>query len=171
MTKVMSFIDDPQRFLISLGLLLAYKHLKPYTMSPLENLHYALGQLAYAVACADGVVQKEERHRFQDLVAAELRCKEYGFEIADIIFKIRDKDKTNDVKTTYDIAMKEIRLNSDYLSPELKRTFIRTMEKVARAYLPITHEEWSIIEKFKTEIESVHGDPNIYEKRPRKTHS
>ena len=41
-------------------------------MNSTENLHYAIGELAYAVACADGIVQKEERQKFHDIVLAEL---------------------------------------------------------------------------------------------------
>lgn len=135
------------------------------TMTPLENLHYAIGELAYAVACADGAVQKEERVKFQNIVAAELRCGDYNFDVADIIFKVLDKEKRNDVQTTYAWAMKEMKLNSHYLSPELKQNFIKVLEKVAKAYLPVTHEEWALIEKFKKDMESLHGDPVFYEKK------
>ena len=38
-----------------------------------------------------------------------------------------------DSETTYNWAMKEIRTNSHYLSPEMKETFIRVMEKIAKA--------------------------------------
>ena len=55
-------------------------------MTPIENLHYAIGQLSYAVARTDGKIQKEEQKKFHDIVAAELRCKDYGFNVSDIIF-------------------------------------------------------------------------------------
>lgn len=132
-------------------------------MTPLQNLHYAIGEIAYAVAGADGKVQNEERRKFHDLVAAELRCKHYDFDISDIIFQIMDKDK-EDVKTSYDWAMKDIRLNSHYLSPELKEKFIRVMEKVAKAYKPVTIDESDLIDLFKKDIASIHGDPVYYEK-------
>ncbi len=132
-------------------------------MTPLENLHYAIGELAYAVARADGSVQKEEKKIFHDIVEAELRCKDYAFNISDIIFQIMDRDKT-DSATTYKWAMDEIKLNSHYLSPELKKTFIRVMEKVANAFPPVTVSERNLIDRFKKEIAAINGDPVYYEK-------
>ena len=132
-------------------------------MRPLQNLHSAIGELAYSIARADGTIQKEERQKFHDIVAAELRCKDYDFDISDIIFQILDKDKYIDSQTSYVWAMKEIRLNSHYLSPQLKETFIKVMEKVAKAYAPVTNEEKGILERFKKDIESIKGDPVYYE--------
>ena len=126
-------------------------------MTPLQNLHYAIGELAYAIARADGKVQKEERQIFHDIVAAELRNKDYDFDISEIIFQIMDKDNM-DTTTTYKWAMGQIRLNSHYLSERLKQTFIVVMEKVAKAYPPVTIEESTILEKFKVDIASIKGD-------------
>ena len=56
-------------------------------MNPVENLHYAIGQLAFAVAFSDGKVQREERERFQNIVVSELKGKEYGFNVSDIVFQ------------------------------------------------------------------------------------
>jgi uncharacterized tellurite resistance protein B-like protein len=130
-------------------------------MTALENLHYAIGELAYAVAKADGEVQKEERLKFHNIVEAELRCKDYNFNVSDIIFQIVDKDKTS-LQEAYDSAMKQIKTNSHYLSPELKATFIKVMEKIANAYKPVTINEQNLIEKFKKDIEPIIGDPVYY---------
>lgn len=132
-------------------------------MTPLENLHSAIGQLAYAIANSDGKVQQEERKRFHSIVEAELRCKDYAFEVSDIIFQIINKDKT-DAETTYKWAMNEIRLNSHYLSPQLKETFIRVMEKIAKAYPPVCLSEQVMISRFKKDIAQINGDPVFYEK-------
>ena len=132
-------------------------------MGPLQSLHMAIGELAYAVALADGEVQEEERKKFHSIVEAELRCKDFDFDVSDIIFQVMDKH-SSDVETTYNWAMKEIKLNSHYLSPELKKTFINVMMKVAKAYPPITAEENSIIERFKKDIEPLMGDPVYYKK-------
>lgn len=131
-------------------------------MQPKESLHYAIGLLAYAVAKADGEVQKEERQRFANIVAAELRMHDGDFNVSDIIFQIVDKEKFIKTGDAYDWAMNQIRLNSHYLSPELKKTFIKVMEKVARAYPPVTIDEMELIEKFKKDFEPIHGDPVYY---------
>jgi uncharacterized tellurite resistance protein B-like protein len=136
-------------------------------MTPIENLHYAVGELAYAVAKADGDVQKKERLRFQSIVAAELRCENYGFDISSIIFQIMDKEN-HSVADAYDSAMRQIRLNSHYLSPEMKQTFISVMEKVARAFPPVTAEEQEVIARFCSDIAQLHGDPVYYGQAHRK---
>jgi uncharacterized tellurite resistance protein B-like protein len=136
-------------------------------MTPQENLHYAIGQLAYATACADGTIQKEERDKFQAIVAAELRGKDYDFEVSDIIFQILEKENYPDTETTYKWAMKEIKNNSRYMSPELKQTFIKIIEKVAKAYPPVTIAESNLLEKFKKDIEPLNGDPLFYKQPPK----
>jgi len=131
-------------------------------MTPTENLHYAIGEIAYAIARADGKVQKEEREKFHDIVAAELHMKDQAFNISDIIFKIMDKDKTS-TKDAYNWAIEQIKVNSHYLSPQLKQTFIKVLEKVAKAYTPVTIDETDLIEKFKVDIAPLKGDPIYYE--------
>ncbi len=130
-------------------------------MTSIENLHDAIGMLAYAVAFADGKVQQEEIKKWEAIVAAELRMKDMHFDISDISFRLMARDKI-DVKTVYDWAMKEIHTNSHYLSPELKDTFLKVMEKMAKAYPPVTIDEHNLIEKFKEDMEKVHGDPVFY---------
>ena len=141
---------------------LSKSKIKAKIMTPVENLHFAIGEIAYAIARADGKVQKEERKRFHDIVEAELRSKDYAFNISDIIFQILDKDK-QDVETTYNWAIGQIKLNSHYLSPELKRTFERVIEKIAKAFPPVTKAEQDLIDRFKNDISEIEGDPVYYE--------
>jgi hypothetical protein len=134
-------------------------------MTSLENLHYALGELAYAIAAIDGKVQKEERQKFHDIIAAEIRRKDYDFDVSDIIFQILDKDKQVDIEMMYNNAMQTIKANSHYLSPELKATFTIVMEKIAKAFPPVTDTERNLLERFKTDIASINGDPVFYESK------
>ncbi len=131
-------------------------------MTPIENLHYALGEMAYAVARADGNVQNEERKKFHDIVVSELGRHHYDFDISEIIFRMMDKDKM-DPAVTYKWAMGEINRNSQYLSPELKKIFVCVMEKVAEAFPPVTPNERKVIDRFKKDIEFISGDPIFYE--------
>jgi len=131
-------------------------------MSSIESLHYAIGELAFAVAFSDGKVQKEEREKFTAIIADELQNKHYDFDVADIIFKVLDKEKY-DVETVYQWALHEIKLNSHYLSPVLKQTFIIVMEKMAKAFPPVSGEENKLIDRFKKDIEPIVGDPVFYE--------
>lgn len=130
-------------------------------MNPTENLHYAIGQLAFAVAFSDGKIQKEESENFHKIVSEELNNNSYDFDVSDIIFKVMEKDKM-DSNTVYEWAMKEIKTNSHYLSPQLKEKFISVIEKIAGAFPPVTNEESDIINRFKKDINDIHGDPTYY---------
>lgn len=132
-------------------------------MNSIENLHYAIGQLAFAVAYADGNIQKEEHECFQHIVVDELKNDDFSFDVSAIVFQILEKDKI-DSDTLYDWAMKEIKINSHYLSPNLKEKFVSVMEKVAKAYPPVTKSETNIIERFKRDINKIHGDPVFFDK-------
>ena len=133
------------------------------SMTPIENLHYAIGEMAYAMARADGAVQHEERKKFHEIIAGELHSEHYEFDVSSIIFQILDKEK-NSAEDTYNWAMNQIRMNSHYLSPELKNTFLKVMQKVAEAYPPVTGDESSLMKRFKNDIEPLHGDPIYYKK-------
>lgn len=130
-------------------------------MTPIENLHYAIGELAFSIAKADGKIQNAEREKFHSIVAAELHSENYNFDISDIIFQLMEKDGM-DSETTYNWAMKEIRTNSHYLSPKMKETFIKVMEKVAKAFAPVSPAEQIILDKFFKEIAGINGDPVFY---------
>jgi uncharacterized tellurite resistance protein B-like protein len=127
----------------------------------MQNLHYAIGELAYAIARADGKVQREERRAFLDMVNMELENKNYEFDVSGIIFQIMEKDEAR-LPVAYYSAIKQIQLNSHYLSPTLKQKFITVIEKVAAAYPPVTDSENHLIKKFKKDIEHIEGDPVFY---------
>lgn len=132
-------------------------------MTSVENLHYAIGELAYAMACVDGDIQKSERQKFQDIVFKELNKQHYSFDVSSIVFQVMEKGHSN-FNDAYNSAMKQIRLNSHYLSPELKKSFILVLEEIAAAYPPVTASEKNMLNKFKTEFEPIHGDPVFYER-------
>jgi uncharacterized tellurite resistance protein B-like protein len=129
-------------------------------MTPLENLYYALGELAYAVAFADGEVQKEEQEQFREFLKTQLEHNPH-VDFSDIIFKLLEKKKHNSV-TAYDWAINEVRTNSHYLSPELKHTFISVMENVAEAFPPVTKNEKTLLDRFRSDIAPLQGDPIYY---------
>lgn len=131
-------------------------------MTPLENLHSAIGELAYAMARADGQIQRQEAAKFLNIVTSELADENYEFDVAHITYKLMTRDKM-DPETTYEWAIKEIKTNSHYLSPKLKEKFIKVMEEVAKAFQPVTQKEMNLLEKFKNDIAPIVGDPVYYE--------
>ena len=132
-------------------------------MNEIENIHYALGEIAYAIAAADGKIQKEERNKFHDIIVAEVHCKDYAFNISDIIFKILERDKLLDSESNYNAAIKVLKTNSHYLSPVLKATILIVAEKIAKAFPPVTEKETNFLSRLKHDIEPLEGDPVFYE--------
>ncbi|MFN6038504.1 MAG: hypothetical protein ACK452_08545 [Bacteroidota bacterium] len=130
-------------------------------MSPQENLHDAIGMMAYLVAIADGKIQREERELWEKIVSDEIRSHDKNFNISSISFKLLEKDKL-DADMIYDWVIKEMKNNSHYLSPELKLTALRILEKIAKAIPPITVSEKNYISRFRKDITSLHGDPVYY---------
>ena len=53
-------------------------------------------------------------------------------------------------------------MNGSCLSLHLKETFIKVMEKVAKAYPPITTSEKEVLDKFIADIVPIHGDTLYY---------
>ena len=133
-------------------------------MTQLENLHHAIGEIAYAIACTDRKIQKEERQKFQDIVEEELRNKDYNFSISDIIFQILEKDNAS-IEEVYNSAIHQIHVNCNYLSPELNETFIMVIESVARAFPPATISEIDLLKKFTEEFKFINGDAIYYKNK------
>ncbi len=133
-------------------------------MTSSENLHYAIGELAYAMARIDGIIQKEEREKFFDIISTELAAHHENYDVSKIVFEVMERDKISP-DTTYAWAMKEIKLNSHYLSPELKQSFIAILEKIAGSFPPVTPAEQSFLDRFKRDIEPLVGDPVFYKSK------
>lgn len=132
-------------------------------MTPIENLHYAIGELAYAFAKIDGKVNPEERKKFEQIIRQGFKENNYNYDVSDIIFKILDKDK-RDPETAYNWAIHELKTNSHYLSPGLKVCALKIMRDIAEAFPPFTKEERELFERFKKDIEPLKGDPIYYNK-------
>jgi len=123
-------------------------------MEGIERLYYALGELAFAVAKADGQINFEERNKLHDIVVKESKSNNYDFNISEIIFHILQKNNRLDIEDTYKMAMKEIEICSNYLTDDMKVEFVAVLEKVARAFGVVTSGEKNLIERFRKEIDN-----------------
>lgn len=127
-------------------------------MDNVQGLYYAFGQLAYAVAAADGAIQQEERNALHKLLASKFSDHNVDFDYSEIIFQILAKDHIK-VHTAYEWAMKELKLNKHYLTEKKKSDFIEILQKIAESKKPVTIEEKNVISKFKEDIDPLKGDP------------
>ncbi|MEQ8910350.1 MAG: hypothetical protein RIC95_14215 [Vicingaceae bacterium] len=124
-------------------------------MDGVERLYYALGELAYAVARADGQINFEERNKLHDIVVKEAKCHNYSFNVSEIIFHILQKEKILTIEDNYRSAMKEIEICSNFLTDDMKAEFVAVLDKVARAFDSVTVEERDVIERFRSDIDKI----------------
>ncbi|MFT6166952.1 MAG: putative tellurite resistance protein B-like protein [Vicingaceae bacterium] len=124
-------------------------------MEGVERLYYALGQLAYAVAKADGQINYEERNKLHDIVVKESKCHNHNFNVSEIIFHILTKDHIFSPEDAYKFAMLEMKQCNNYLTDDMKAEFVAVLEKVARAFDGYTSGERSFIERFRLEIDQL----------------
>ena len=120
-----------------------------------ERLYYALGELAYAVALADGKINTEERKKLHEIVEKEAKNHNYLYNISEIIFHIHQKEDLFSVEDTYRFAMKEMEICSNYLTDDMKADFTAVLEKVARAFDAVTVGERSVIERFRRDVDKL----------------
>ncbi|MBL7892698.1 MAG: hypothetical protein JNL63_08710 [Bacteroidia bacterium] len=127
-------------------------------MDNIQGLYYAFGQLAYAVAAADGAIQQVERTTLHNLLVDKFKDHNVDFDYSEIIFQVLAKDHTK-VHTAYEWAMREMKLNEYYLTEKKKKDFVDILQKIASAKAPVTIDEKNLIDKFKDDIAPLTGDP------------
>jgi uncharacterized tellurite resistance protein B-like protein len=120
-------------------------------MEPKQSLYYGFGNIAYAVAKADGKVQREEYNKFHDIVSDGLKSHDINFDFSDIIFHIL-KGEDISPETAYKWGKDAIRVGKSYLSQEKMIDFVHILKKVAVAFGTVTPEENKYIKKFEQEL-------------------
>lgn len=118
-----------------------------------QNLYYALGILAYAIAKADGTVQKEERQRIHDIVEKETKHN-INFNYSEIIFDILQKDNRS-FSQVYEWAINEFELGKYHLTEDMKKKFKNVIQQIAEAFPPDTDEEKELISKFGEDLKKL----------------
>ena len=131
-------------------------------MSPTENLYYALGEMIFALASADGKIQKEEKEKIHEILSNEFLPKHPPIDCAEIVFSVFQKDHIS-VNEAFERSKHEFKLNSHYMSPDMKRHFIKVMQEVAHTYPPVTKEEQKLVNDFQEFLTTIKGDPVFYE--------
>ena len=123
-------------------------------MEHLQNLYYALAELAYAIAKADGQIQFEEKKIIHDIVITELKRNNFYFENLELVVRFIQIDDMP-IETIYTEALDVIKNNSFYLDKSLKEKFIDVIQQIAIAFPPVTESEKSIIDRFKRDINRI----------------
>ncbi len=126
-------------------------------MNAAGSLYMALGEVAYAIAYADGKVVQAEKQKLHTLLVSEFNRYPGASAYAEIIFQILMRDAM-DSATVYKWALREIEKNSNYLSESMKTFFIDVIRNVAAAYPPVTAEENDLINDFTDRLRKIHCD-------------
>jgi uncharacterized protein YxeA len=129
--------------------------------TPQQNLYAAIIQIAYSIACAGKKIRTPEAAKYLSLVSLELEDETAGFDISQMVFDIMILENCTDVKKTYDLAIDNIKRNSQYLNNQMKAKFIHTMEEVTDFFPPVTYGEVPVIEKFKADFIPLKSYPII----------
>ena len=82
-------------------------------MDAYAYLFYGLGQVTYAVAMADGKVQKEEEQKLNDIVVSNLEKNNIDFDYTGTIFKLLQRDNILNAETSYSGGMQNINLGGN----------------------------------------------------------
>jgi uncharacterized tellurite resistance protein B-like protein len=127
---------------------------KNKNMDALQRIYYAIGLLAYSVAKADGEIQKEEKEKLQGILQEEFKNGFADTDITEIIFEILRRDK-QDFETTFNWATNELNVCSHKLTPEIKNHILIIMNKVAKAFPPVTYSEEQVMNRLEIELKKI----------------
>ena len=118
------------------------------------NLYFALGELCYAIAKADGTVQREERDRLFELVTQAQQANHWEYDVAHIIFHLLEKEHMP-WRTVYDWAIEQLRLYNHYLTPAMKTEFLNVAETIAHAFDSVTIDEQNVLGMLRKDLAGI----------------
>lgn len=118
-----------------------------------ENIHRAMGSLAYAIAMADGEVQPEEVDTIKRLAQKEFELSETDNEWIKKMFEQLASSKIS-LDDAYNYAIDVLESNRyDYDFDEgMKKKCVNFMKKIADAFSEISYSEVSIIHRFEKDM-------------------
>ncbi|HVD98818.1 MAG TPA: TerB family tellurite resistance protein [Cytophagaceae bacterium] len=119
----------------------------------LQNIHIAMGSLAYAIAKADGIIQEEEKKMIQQLAQKEFELSDTDNEWISSMFNKLEKENIS-LDEAYNYAIDTLDANRyDFdFTDSVKSKCISFMEKVSESFDGISGEERQIIDRFKQDM-------------------
>ena len=118
-----------------------------------QNIHIAMGSLAYAIAKADGVIQQEEITTIKKLALEEFEVEDVDSEWIEKMFKKLERDNIT-IEDAYNYAIDTLEANRyDYdFDLVMKNKCIKFMSRIADAFADTSLAEQAIIEKFNQDV-------------------
>ncbi|WP_028980629.1 TerB family tellurite resistance protein [Sporocytophaga myxococcoides] len=119
-----------------------------------QNIHVAMGSLAYSIAKADGAIQLEEKETIKNLAQREFQLGDSDIEWIDQMFNKLEKANIP-LEDAYNYALDTLEANRFHFdfTQSMKSKCISFMERVAEAFNETSVEERSIISRFKKDVQ------------------
>jgi uncharacterized tellurite resistance protein B-like protein len=122
---------------------------------PQQDLYVGLGNLAYAVAKADGHIHQQEEEALQDI----LRNQSHG-EIALFAFKLKDKINAKP-EEAYQFALRRFASNTKEFSRRQKENFFHILLQVAKASQGMSAVEGGLLNRIRIDMGRLSMFPRI----------
>jgi len=119
-----------------------------------QRLYFALGNVAYAVAMADGKLEAQEKKKVHDIVVKETAHCAVDFDISEIIFHVLQQHH-NSADSAYDWGLKAFEMSKSWLTEDLKVDFFGVLEKIARAIDGINESEQKMLDRFRKDMDEL----------------
>ena len=118
-----------------------------------QNIHKAMGSLAYAIAKADGQIQEEEKEIIRKLAQKEFELIDSDNEWIENMFASLEESKIS-LEDAYNYALDVLEANRfDFdFDQSMKNKCVRFMERIAEECSGISVAEQLVIKKFKQDI-------------------
>ena len=118
-----------------------------------ENIHRAMGSLAYAIAVADGSIQDSEKQVILKLATKEFQLSDSDSEWIHTMFNQLESQHIG-LEDAYEYAMDTLEANRhDYdFDDATKERCLSFMKKIADAFGETDYKELSVIERFSADI-------------------
>ncbi len=123
-------------------------------MKEQQQLYYVIGQLAYAVARADEVIEAKEKQQLQQILVQTVMQHDIQFDFDIMIFHILQKDK-KDFETTYNWAIHSMKLSRQHFTVRLKEQFADILRQVTAAFPSVAINPDVLIERFQKDLTSL----------------
>jgi tellurite resistance protein len=118
-----------------------------------ENIHRAMGSLAYAIAVADGTIQQKEKEIILQLATKEFRLSDTDSEWINAMFNQLESQQIG-LNDAYAYAMDILEANRhDYdFDDATKKQCLTFMKKIADSFGETDYKEKNVLERFESDI-------------------
>jgi uncharacterized tellurite resistance protein B-like protein len=118
-----------------------------------QNIHMAMGSLAYAIAKADGQIQEQEKEIIRKLAQKEFELNDSDNEWIKNMFANLEENQIT-LEDAYNYALDVLEANRyDFdFDQSMKEKCVRFMERIAEEIDGVSADEQMIIKKIKMDI-------------------